>query len=99
MTRPGEKLYSAPAAVEKATGYRPDPSVIHRWGKVGVGKEKVKFKTAMLGGRRMASVEAVLRFIEATTLAADGESTPTRTKRASNAAVSEAERFLNQEGI
>jgi hypothetical protein len=99
MTRPGEKIYPLPTAVEKATGQRPDPSVPNRWRMVGVGKEKVKLETVKFGGRRMASVEAVLRFIEATTLAADGESTPTRTKRSSNAAVSEAERFLNQQGF
>jgi hypothetical protein len=87
MTRPGEKLFPVPTAVEIATGYRPDPSVPYRWEKVGVGIEKVKLETVKLEGRRMASVEAVLRFIEATTLAADGESTPTRTKRAGNAAV------------
>ena len=99
MLLSGEKLLPVPKAVEIATGYRPDPSVPYRWGKIGVGKEKVKLETAMLGGRRTTSVEAVLRFIKATTLAADGEPVRTQANPQRQSEIDKAEAELAKDGI
>ena len=47
-------------------------STLHRWRLRGV--KGVKLDTLMLGGRRYTSVEALYRFFERTTRAADGGS-------------------------
>lgn len=64
----GEKLFSLPTAIEKATGHRPHVSTCHRWRL----KKTNPLVTVKVGGKRMTSVEAVFRFIEANTNAADG---------------------------
>jgi len=46
-------------------------STLHRWRMRGV--KGVKLETLMIGGRRYTSVEALSRFFERTTQAADGE--------------------------
>jgi len=66
----GEALFSVPMAVERATGQRPHPSSCHRWRLRGVNH--VRLETVRLAGRRLTSIEAVRRFINATTAAADG---------------------------
>ncbi|MEQ8211044.1 MAG: DUF1580 domain-containing protein [Lacipirellulaceae bacterium] len=90
---PDETLLPLGAAVEKATGDRPHPSTLHRWRLRGVSG--VKLPTVKVGGRRKTSIEAVRRFIEATTAAADGGSLPKpRTNRQREAAIAAAEREL-----
>lgn len=64
----GELLFPLPTAIEKATGQRPHLSTCHRWRL----KSANPLETVKVGGRRMTSVEAVTRFIEANTAAADG---------------------------
>jgi hypothetical protein len=67
----GELLFSLPTAIEKAIGQRPHLSTCHRWRL----KKANPLETVKVGGRRMTSVEAVSRFIEANTAAADGGDT------------------------
>ena len=53
----------------------------------------------MVGGRRYTTNEAFVRFVEQTTLAANGESPRTRTNRQREAAIRRAERELDALGI
>lgn len=94
-----EKLFPVPKAVELATGRRPHPATCFRWRQHGISG--VWLETVKLGGKRLTSVEAVHRFVEATTAAADGPrpSTPARTSRQRQAAISKAEAELDAAGI
>jgi hypothetical protein len=99
MLHSGEKLYPVPTAVEKATGQRPHPTTTHRWRLRGINN--VRLKTVKYGGRRMASVESVVRFLEAVTQATDGESvtSTSRTNRRRQTDFKRAECKLDQAGI
>lgn len=94
-----EKLFSVPRAVELATGRRPHPATCFRWRQRGISG--VRLETFKVGGRRETSVEAVHRFIAATTAAADGEqpSSKSRTNRQRQAAIDRAEVELDAAGI
>lgn len=72
---------------------------IWRWRQRGV--RGVRLETYMLGGRRYSTQEAHRRFVEATTLAADGPqpATTARTSRQRQAAIDRAERELDAAGI
>ena len=81
---------------------RPHPSTIWRWYKRGV--RGVKLETAVVGGRRVTSKEAIQRFVDATTAAHDsGAASPTvpiqETLRKRRAAIERAERELAKAGI
>ena len=81
---------------------RPHPSTIWRWYKRGV--RGVKLETAVLGGRRVTSKEAIQRFVDATTAAHDaGAASPAipihETLRRRRAAIARAERELAEAGI
>jgi len=94
-----ERLYPLADAVEKATGNRPHLSTVLRW--CLHGAQGIVLESAMLGGRRLTSVESVGRFLEARTRA----STPshgianlrTTTQRERDARA--AERALSREGV
>ena len=91
----GETLYSVPAAFERATGQRIHQSTAHRMRLRG--SHGVRLVTVKVSGRRMTSVEAVQRFIEACTRAADGEPAAppiSRTNRQAAAAQTDAEAQL-----
>lgn len=60
-----ERLYTLPIAVEKATGRRPHLTTCLRWTTRGVSG--IKLESFVLGGRRLTSEEAVLRFMDAVT--------------------------------
>jgi hypothetical protein len=64
-----EKLFPLPKAVEKATGQRRHLSTCLRWAKTD--RYGVKLESTMLGGRRLTSPEAVLRYMDALTVAKD----------------------------
>jgi hypothetical protein len=70
----GEKLFPIPKAFEIETGVRISPATAHRL------RLRGRLETVKLGGRRMTSIEAVRRFIEATTRAADGEPRVTQSR-------------------
>ena len=76
---------------------RPHLSTIHRWRLNGV--RGVRLETFLVGGRRFTSREALDRFSERVTAAANGEPAPRRTNRQRAAAISQAERELNAAGI
>jgi hypothetical protein len=76
---------------------RPHVSTLHRWRLRGV--RGVKLETCVIGGRRFISKEAIRRFAEATTAAADRQPaaapTPPRRRRAIARAVAK----LSKDGI
>jgi hypothetical protein len=82
----GERLYPIPRAFEIETGVRISPATAHRL-RLRKGLETVK-----LGGRRMTSVEAVRRHIEANTRAADGGRAASPTGPSASARAVEARR-------
>ncbi len=94
-----EELLSLPTAVEAATGQRPHPSTLHRWRLRGI--KGVRLVTIRLGGKRLCSVESVLRFLAGVTEATDGpqQSTPARTSHQRQAAIDRAEAELDAAGI
>ena len=91
-----EALLSLAAAGRTLPG-KPHLSTLHRWRLRGV--RGVKLETVLVGGRRFTSHEALERFIERTTAAANGEPSPRRTNRQRQAAISQAERELDRAGI
>ena len=92
-----EQLFPLVTAAERATGQRPHPSTLHRWRLHGIAG--VLLETTKCGGKRMTSVEAVHRFNEAVTLAADGEQPSARTPRQREHDIQQAERELDRAGI
>lgn len=83
--------------VPKRLKSRPHVATAWRW--VYRGCRGIKLETVCIGGRRMTSREALQRFIERTTAAADGEPIPTRTTRERERAIAAAERELAEAGI
>ncbi len=67
-----EKLLPLCLAVYEATGTKPALSTVLRW----VNRPGICLESRILGGRRLTSTEAVLRFMEATTNARDGKRVP-----------------------
>ncbi len=94
-----EKLLKLLAAIEAATGQRPHPATVYRWHTRGI--KGVRLVTVRLGGKRLCSVEAVLRFVQESTAAADGPQPGTiaRTSRRRAAAIAQAESELDSLGI
>ena len=70
-----------------------------RWSKRGVNG--VVLETFSIGGRRYTTQESFQRFVERSTVAANGEpaATAVRTNRQREAAISKAERELEKAGI
>ena len=94
-----EKLLPLVAAVEEATGQRLHPSTCHRWRISGIAG--VRLETQKCGGKRVTSVEAVHRFNDEVTFAADGESAApqARTPRQRERDFQRADRDLENAGI
>jgi hypothetical protein len=76
---------------------RPHLTTLHRWRLAGIAG--VKLETLKIGGRRFTSREALSRFFAATTAAADGLSSPTRTSRQRQRDIERAEAELAKAGI
>lgn len=94
-----EKLTSLPTAYKEAIGVRLHPSTCHRhWRK---GFHGIRLETVKCGGKRMTSVEAIHRFNEAVTLAANDEQRqlPSRTPLQRQRAIDRAEEDLSAQGI
>lgn len=72
--------------------HRPHISTLHRWRLRGVGG--VRLETCMIGGRRMTSLEAIERFVDAVTQQADEEPQQVRTPRQRQRAIERAEAEL-----
>jgi Protein of unknown function (DUF1580) len=67
------------AEASKLLPGRPSLNALWRWRTHGV--RGVKLETILVGGKRYTSREALQRFIERTTAAADGKVLPSRTTR------------------
>ena len=80
------------------TGKKINQATIWRW--LQRGCRGVKLETVLIGGQRYTSLEALQRFAEATTAAADGTSTvTTSTPSARRKAQEKANRELDAAGI
>jgi hypothetical protein len=77
---------------------RPSLATVWRW--VLNGTRAGKLESVLIGGRRFTSVEAIQRFAEQSTAAADGEKAPSRTSRRQRERdISQAEAELEAAGI
>jgi hypothetical protein len=94
MIPENELALSLVEAVEAATGRRPHLSTVLRWCQRR-NRYGVKLESWMIGGRRVTSREAVRRFNEATTAAANSDLSASITAHRSKAH-SEAKRELHQ---
>lgn len=73
---------------------RPHIATVWRWMQRGV--RGVKLETILIGGKRFTSAEAIQRFIEDSTAAADGRPVPkAKRTRDRQRAIERAERELN----
>lgn len=91
-----EEPLSLPDAAKSLPG-RPSLCTLHRWARRGIGNQRLE--TVLVGGRRFTSREALQRFIEQRTAAAEGQPIRTRTTRQREAAIRRAERELADNGI
>ena len=90
-----EEIVTLTEASHRLPG-RPSASSIWRWHRHGL--RGIKLETIVIGGRRRyTSIQALERFITATTAAADGEPAPIRTTRQRQKAILAAERELDRE--
>lgn len=90
-----ELLLPLVEAVHRATGRRPHLSTALRW----CTKERcgIRLESRILGGRRLTSPEAVLRYMEAVTRAKDGEiAKPSVSPRQQSIAANQAAKKLAQ---
>jgi Protein of unknown function (DUF1580) len=65
-----EKLLPLVDAVQAATGRRPHLSTVLRWCQRGC--HGIRLESRMLGGRRLTSLDAVNRYVDAVTAFKDG---------------------------
>ncbi len=91
-----ETMVPFPDAPSRIPG-RPHIATVHRWRLRGV--RGIKLESCLVGGKRFTSIEAIERFVERTTAAADGEQSPSRTPRQRQRAIKQAEQELAQAGI
>jgi len=70
-----ENLMPLVKAVEAATSRKPHLSTVLRW--CQRGSCGIRLESRILGGRRLTSPEAVVRYMDAVTAAKDGHVTPT----------------------
>ena len=90
-----ETLVRCPTEAAKLFPVRPNASTVWRWYKIGV--KGIRLETVVVGSRRYTSREAIQRFLERTTAAADGIKSATPTSR--RKALERAERELDAAGI
>jgi hypothetical protein len=74
-----------------------DPCTLWRWATRGI--RGMKLETILIGGIRYTSAEALQRFFERTTAAANGETVAVRTSKQRAKAIEAAERELAAAGI
>ena len=95
-----DRLKETPISLSRAAKSAPVPvhiSTIYRWYMRGV--RGIKLETAMAGGRRVTTLEALGRFFEGTTAAADGAPPPSRTAKQRRRAIDQANKTLADAGI
>ena len=81
----------------KSLPTRPHVSTLWRWNQKGV--RGIKLETILIGGIRYTSEEALQRFFDRTTAAADGTEFTPRTSAQRQRSIEQAERELNDAGI
>ncbi len=86
-----------PAWCEKHLGHPVNRSTVHRWRTRGARGSQLE--TVRVGGRRYTSQEALLRFFDNTTAAADGVSSPQHNAHQRLREIEDAEAYLRSEGI
>ncbi len=86
-----ETLVSPTKATRHAPG-NPHVSTIWRW--MLTGSRGVRLESIVCAGRRYTSVEAISRFVSATTAAANGDPPPVRTAASRERDIQQAERKL-----
>ena len=86
-----------PAWCEQHLGNQVNRSTVHRWRLRGA--RGVKLETVRVGGRRFSSQEALLRFFDGTTAAADGTDSPQRNAHERKRKIEDAEAYLKSEGM
>ena len=74
-----------------------NPSTCWRWSLKGV--RDIRLETFSIGAKRFTTVEAIERFVERTTAAANGAAPKARTNRQRQAAIRRAEAKLDALGI
>ncbi|MCC9608553.1 DUF1580 domain-containing protein [Blastopirellula sp. JC732] len=82
-----ESLLSFAEAARRLPG-RPNISTLHRWRLHGI--RGVKLESALIGGRRYTSVEALERFSMRMTSVAEGKPIPLRSERQRQKAIDRA---------
>jgi Protein of unknown function (DUF1580) len=96
-----EQVLSLTAAAREVpnrdSGRGVNVSTIWRWALKG--SRGVRLETAMIGGIRMTSREALVRFYERTTAVANGDSSPAAASKQRQRQIEQAERELAQAGI
>lgn len=86
-------IRQVPDWCEQHLGRRVHPSTVHRWRLRGA--RGIRLETILAGGARMTSAQALSRFFNATTAAADGQADSTISPSLSGEeALSQAEAFL-----
>jgi hypothetical protein len=75
----------------------PHKSTLHRWSLRGINR--IRLETCKVGGRRLTSLEAISRFVAATTAAADGNPPVTCTPSQRQRAIDQAARELRDAGV
>jgi hypothetical protein len=91
-----EHMLTITSAARELPG-KPHVSTLWRW--INRGVRGVRLSTIMVGGTRYTSREALQTFCEATTAAADGTATPSRTSKQRQRDIDRAERELSEAGI
>ncbi len=93
-----ERCYPVVIAVNHACGHKISACTAWRWAQRGIGN--VRLETVVVVGRRMTSVEAVVRFLSSVTAARDVAPAPVvRSPMARQKAIDAAERELSDAGI
>lgn len=94
-----ENLLPLCEAVQQATAHRPHLSTVMRW--CLSGSQGIQLESKMLGGKRLTSIEAVQRFVEARTRAStpNHASNAPRTSRERMSDVERAEKALEKMGV
>lgn len=94
-----EKLLPLAVAVEQATGRRPHLVTCLRW--CSRGSRGVRLESSVLGGRRLTSVDAVQRFMDAVTAVSDYSQPPQRpaTPKTRAKQIAAAEKTLSDLGV
>lgn len=92
-----EHLLPLSAAAREMPGGAVSVSTVHRWTNSGI--RGVRLETVLRGGVRMTSHQALVKFIQATTAAADGQPMASRTPAQRRREIDRAERELIAEGL